>query len=76
MVTRRSGIVLCFSGANLVPLFGTYDDLRSFAERALRSPRVCSSLVGRAELTLPLWDMLAADWGPRVRCVPSSHCWR
>ncbi|KQU34801.1 MULTISPECIES: GNAT family N-acetyltransferase [Nocardiaceae] len=54
---------LCFSGANLVPLFGTYDDLRSFAERALRSPRVCSSLVGRAELTLPLWDMLAADWG-------------
>ena len=45
---------LCFSGANLVPLSGTHDDLRSFADRALRSPRVCSSLVGRAELTLPL----------------------
>lgn len=54
---------LCFSGANLVPLFGTYDDLRSFAERALRAPRVCSSLVGRAELTLPLWDMLSGEWG-------------
>lgn len=24
---------------------------------------MCSSLVGRAELTLPLWEMLEADWG-------------
>lgn len=54
---------LCFSGANLVPLTGGSEDLRSFAERALRSPRVCSSLLGRAELTLPLWDLLAREWG-------------
>ena len=25
---------------------------------------MCSSLVGRKELTLPLWEMLLADWGP------------
>jgi predicted GNAT family acetyltransferase len=25
---------------------------------------MCSSLVGRAELTLPLWEMLEMDWGP------------
>jgi predicted GNAT family acetyltransferase len=54
---------LCFYGANLVPLRGSVDDLRSFADRACRGPRMCSSLVGRAELTLPLWEMLEADWG-------------
>jgi uncharacterized protein len=55
---------LCFSGANLVPLRGGIGDLRAFADRATRFPRMCSSLVGRAELTLPLWEMLESDWGP------------
>ncbi|WP_239476672.1 GNAT family N-acetyltransferase [Nocardia arizonensis] len=55
---------LCFSGANLVPLRGDNDALRAFAERAVRWPRVCSSVVGRRELALPLWDMLAHRWGP------------
>lgn len=55
---------LCFSGANLVPLRGGPGDLRAFADRACRFPRMCSSLVGRAELTMPLWEMLESDWGP------------
>jgi len=55
---------LCFSGANFVPLRGSVDDMRAFADRACRTPRMCSSLVGRAELTLPLWEMLEMDWGP------------
>ncbi|ATL72138.1 GNAT family N-acetyltransferase [Nocardia terpenica] len=55
---------LCFSGANLVPLRGGPTDLRAFAERAVRWPRVCSSVVGRQELTLPLWEMLVDQWGP------------
>ncbi|WP_137725118.1 GNAT family N-acetyltransferase [Prescottella subtropica] len=54
---------LCFAGANLIPLLGGADDLRSFADRAGRFPRMCSSLVGRAELTLPLWEMLEHEWG-------------
>lgn len=54
---------LCFAGANLIPLVGDVDDLRSFADRASRFPRMCSSLVGRAELTLPLWEMLESEWG-------------
>ncbi|TSD93538.1 GNAT family N-acetyltransferase [Skermania sp. ID1734] len=54
---------LCYSGANLVPLLGDQLDLRAFADRAIREPRVCSSLVGRRELALPLWDMLVAEWG-------------
>lgn len=55
---------LCFSGANLVPLRGERPAIRAFADRARRGGRVCSSLVGRAELVLPLWDELAPGWGP------------
>jgi predicted GNAT family acetyltransferase len=55
---------LCFSGANMVPLRGDHDALRAFAERAVRWPRACSSVVGRRELALPLWEMLASHWGP------------
>jgi uncharacterized protein len=55
---------LCFSGANLVPLRGDRAALRSFADRARRHGRTCSSLVGRAELVLPLWDDLASHWAP------------
>ncbi|MFD6156686.1 GNAT family N-acetyltransferase [Nocardia sp. NPDC060256] len=55
---------LCFSGANLVPLRGDHDALRAFADRALRWPRIASSVVGRRELAIPLWEMLADHWGP------------
>ncbi len=55
---------LCFSGANLVPLRGERSALRSFADRARRHGRGCSSLVGRAELVLPLWDELSGHWTP------------
>ncbi|WP_280459028.1 GNAT family N-acetyltransferase [Nocardia carnea] len=55
---------LCFSGVNLIPLRGDRDALRAFADRALRWPRMCSSVVGRRELALPLWEMLAGHWGP------------
>ena len=55
---------LCFSGANLVPLRGDRSALRLFADRARRGGRGCSSIVGRAELVLPLWDHLAVHWAP------------
>ncbi|ABG98364.1 MULTISPECIES: GNAT family N-acetyltransferase [Rhodococcus] len=63
---------LCFSGANFVPLRGSIDDMRAFADRACRTPRMCSSLVGRAELTLPLWEMLEMDWGPAREVRPDQ----
>lgn len=53
---------LCFSGANLVPLRGERSAVRAFADRARRQRRTCSSLVGRRELVLPLWDELAEHW--------------
>ena len=55
---------LCFSGANLVPLRGDRSALRAFADRARRHGRGCSSVVGRAELVLPLWDELSHHWAP------------
>ena len=55
---------LCFSGANLVPLHGGKQALRGFADRARRHGRGCSSIVGRAELVLPLWDDLSGHWSP------------
>ncbi|MCX4094192.1 GNAT family N-acetyltransferase [Nocardia sp. alder85J] len=63
---------LCFSGANLMPLRGGRDDLRAFAERAARWPRVCSSVVGRKELALPLWELLADRWGPPRELRPDQ----
>jgi uncharacterized protein len=55
---------LCFAGANLVPLRGERSALRAFADRARRIGRSCSSMVGRAELVLPLWEELAGYWSP------------
>jgi predicted GNAT family acetyltransferase len=64
--TPRSGRLqgLCFSGPNLIPLRGNASALRSFADRALRKQRTCSSLVGPAEQVLGLWDELVPEWGP------------
>lgn len=62
--TRRNPAEsLCYSGANLIPLRGSADDVSAFADKALSAPRRCSSLVGRAELVLPLWQRLESGWG-------------
>jgi uncharacterized protein len=63
---------LCFSGANLVPLRGDRQALRSFAERARRHGRGCSSVVGRAELVLPLWEDLSGHWTPAREVRPDQ----
>ncbi len=55
---------LCFSGPNMIPLRGNTAALRSFADRALRRQRTCSSIVGPAAEVLGLWDELSGDWGP------------
>ena len=68
--TRLEG--LCFSGANLVPLRGQRSAIRAFADRARRHGRSCSSLVGRAELVLPLWEELAPAWAPARELRPDQ----
>lgn len=54
---------LCYAGANLIPLRGRPADLAAFAAKAVSTIRRCSSLVGRAELVLPLWEHLDDSWG-------------
>jgi len=61
---RRADDSLCYAGANLIPLRGQRADLVAFADRALSTARRCSSLVGRADLVLPMWDRLQHGWGP------------
>ena len=63
--TRRSvRDSLCYAGPNLIPLCGGLADMRAFADQALASTRRCSSLVGHAELVIPMWERLEPVWGP------------
>ncbi|MBW5483681.1 GNAT family N-acetyltransferase [Streptomyces bambusae] len=55
---------LCYSGANLVPVCATPEAVRAFADRARRTGRRCSSIVGPAEAAGPLWRLLEPHWGP------------
>jgi predicted GNAT family acetyltransferase len=61
---RRATESLCFAGANLIPLRGELGDLHAFADKAMSMARRCSSLVGRAEMVLPMWQRLEPAWGP------------
>jgi predicted GNAT family acetyltransferase len=61
---RRAEESLCYAGANLIPLRGETGDLHAFADKAMSGARRCSSLVGRAELVLPMWRRLEHAWGP------------
>jgi len=55
---------LCYAGANLIPLRGRLSDLHAFADAATTASRRCSSMVGRAELVIPMWQRLESTWGP------------
>ncbi|MDT5014085.1 MAG: uncharacterized protein QOD39_245 [Mycobacterium sp.] len=54
---------LCYAGANLIPLRGESSDLHAFADKAMSTARRCSSLVGRAEFVMPMWQRLEHAWG-------------
>ncbi|MEV0779861.1 GNAT family N-acetyltransferase [Streptomyces sp. NPDC050433] len=55
---------LCYSGANLVPICAPPEAVRAFADRARRTGRRCSSIVGPADPTALLWRLLEPNWGP------------
>jgi uncharacterized protein len=61
---RHADESLCYAGANLIPLRGDPADLNAFADKAMSAARRCSSVVGRAELVLPMWQRLQSAWGP------------
>lgn len=61
---RRANESLCYAGPNLIPLRGDRSDMNAFADKAMSAARRCSSLVGRAELVMPMWHRLEGAWGP------------
>jgi predicted GNAT family acetyltransferase len=54
---------LCFAGANLIPLRGAPEDMDAFADEAMSGTRRCSSLVGRSDLVMRMWERLESAWG-------------
>ncbi|MFF3496829.1 GNAT family N-acetyltransferase [Streptomyces sp. NPDC002795] len=63
---------LCYAGANLVPICATDRAIRGFADRARRAGRRCSSIVGPAEATALLWQLLEPGWGPAREIRPQQ----
>jgi predicted GNAT family acetyltransferase len=57
-------VSLCYAGANLMPVECGPLAARHFAERARRSGRHCSSLVGQSEPVESMWSLLFPAWGP------------
>jgi hypothetical protein len=55
---------LCWSGAHLVPVCATPAAVAAYAELLGAEPRICSSIIGRADAVLELWDRLGGHWGP------------
>src|SRR6476646_4123851 len=54
---------LLFAGASMVPLAGDGAAMRSFAHVAARRGRKCATILGPADLVLPLWERLEPRWG-------------
>jgi uncharacterized protein len=59
---------LCWSGAHLVPVCATPAAVAAFADLLGAEPRICSSIIGRSDAVLDLWDRLGGHWG-RARDV-------
>jgi predicted GNAT family acetyltransferase len=55
---------LCWSGAHLVPVCATPPAVAAFADLLGAETRICSSIIGRSDAVLDLWDRLGGHWGP------------
>ena len=62
--THRQLEALCWVGANLLPVNASSAAVAAFAETLPVRPPSCSSIVGPAAATLPLWERLRERWGP------------
>jgi predicted GNAT family acetyltransferase len=55
---------ICWSGAHLVPVCATPAAISAYADLLGAEPRICSSIIGRADAVLDLWERLGGHWGP------------
>ncbi|MEU4426225.1 GNAT family N-acetyltransferase [Actinoplanes sp. NPDC024001] len=63
---------IIWSGAHLVPVGATPAATAAFADLLGADPRICSSIIGRSEAVLDLWERLGGHWGP-ARDVRSNQ---
>jgi uncharacterized protein len=63
---------LCWSGAHLVPVCATPPAVAAFAGMLGTEPRICSSIIGRADAVLDLWERLGGQWGPARDVRPNQ----
>lgn len=71
----RSGADLagaCFSGGNLIPIGGDPESWAALAAFVAARPRLCSSIVGRADAVGAMWSTLRHRWGP-ARAIRNSQ---
>ncbi|HET9517723.1 MAG TPA: GNAT family N-acetyltransferase [Actinoplanes sp.] len=54
---------LCWSGAHLVPVCVSPNAVAAYADLLSTEPRLCSSIIGRADAVLALWERLGGYWG-------------
>ena len=67
---------IIWSGAHLVPVGAPPPAVTAaFADLLGAEPRICSSIIGRAEAVLDLWDRLGATGARPATCDPISRCW-
>jgi hypothetical protein len=70
--TGRHVQSLCWSGAHLVPVCATPAAVSAYAELLGAEPRLCSSIIGRADAVLDLWERLGGHWGPARDVRPNQ----
>jgi uncharacterized protein len=69
---RRHLESLCWFGAHLTPVLAGPAAVAAFADMMLGEARACSSIVGRADAVLGLWERLAPRWGPARDVRPNQ----
>ncbi|HEX5598716.1 MAG TPA: GNAT family N-acetyltransferase [Micromonosporaceae bacterium] len=69
---RHAPEALCWLGGHLTPVLASPSAVAAFAERLAAEDRSCSSMVGRADAVLELWDRLSAGWGPARTVRPNQ----
>jgi len=70
--TGRRVESIVWSGAHLVPVCSSPAATAAFADVLGSEARICSSIIGRSEAVLDLWERLGAYWG-RARDVRTNQ---
>jgi predicted GNAT family acetyltransferase len=70
--SRREIEALCWLGGHLTPVHASGPAIAAFGELLASEERMCSSIVGRADAVLGLWERLSPHWGPARDVRPNQ----